>query len=685
MSRFQTTKEYLGYQNGQEITSLDPRYLVSGSKNVLIDTGRRSYTSRPGIEILGAVATGTLGIKGHFKWQTSTKQFFLLRAYDRFLEVWFNDVWTRILTTLSSPYAEFATVYNNTEKQDICCFVNGEEKIQNWTGGAALAVAQASGGTTLKMRGAYTAGTIAFVDGGASPDTITDSANGFVTAGFAAGNVISVSGTTNNNRSFTVATVTAGTITLVPNDVATTEAAGASVTIHNGFATWKSRGFVTTGTRKVIIAGTEYAYTGGEATDTLTGLSGLPAITAGQVILQAVRSNNNASPVPSGYTNDYIGSQRNQIWIGSKTSRLVFASKTSSFTDFTYTANRLPGEGVELHLDTFAQGFESTKEEISIFGGEDDIYSVIFQLSTDNTKEAVNITKKDTSQGQGLIAPRAKTKIKNGIAFITREPTLDTLGNVENFPSEANIPVSDLIKADFDVYDFTDSEMVYWKRNLIISLPAETKVLLYDLRYAIWQPPQEFAIAIGGLDVNNEGNLVGHSYTTDESYTLFSANVLGDEVGEEISGNFDGFSIEAAARHYSNGGIAHEQKRFDRYYVEGYISSGASVEHRLEYEVAGSGGTGTGTINALTDRFLFGVSDVNTLGKNALGSYPLGGGGIGSAAGLLRFRKMLTYPEKPHYEYFSKFYQNSALEQFTITIHGPNSSPTEEQDTNIMD
>lgn len=74
-----------------------------------------------------------------------------------------------------------------------------------------------------------TATTIAFVD--SNPDTITDSGNGFVTAGFRAGQTIVVTGSASNNSSFTLVTVAAGTLTLDAADALVVEAAGATVTI----------------------------------------------------------------------------------------------------------------------------------------------------------------------------------------------------------------------------------------------------------------------------------------------------------------------------------------------------------------------------------------------------------------------------------------------------------------------
>lgn len=70
---------------------------------------------------------------------------------------------------------------------------------------------------------------LAFVD--SNPDTITDSGTGFVTAGFEAGDTISVAGSVLNNGVYTIATVAAATLTLVASDALFAEIAGDSVTI----------------------------------------------------------------------------------------------------------------------------------------------------------------------------------------------------------------------------------------------------------------------------------------------------------------------------------------------------------------------------------------------------------------------------------------------------------------------
>lgn len=74
-----------------------------------------------------------------------------------------------------------------------------------------------------------TATTIAAVN--SNPDTLTDSGSGFVTAGFEAGDEITITGGANNGIVITAATVAAGTITCVGGDSLTAEVAGTSITL----------------------------------------------------------------------------------------------------------------------------------------------------------------------------------------------------------------------------------------------------------------------------------------------------------------------------------------------------------------------------------------------------------------------------------------------------------------------
>lgn len=87
-------------------------------------------------------------------------------------------------------------------------------------------------GTPEQLSVKLRAATIAFSENSADADTITDSGNGFLVAGFQAGDTITVSSVSGlNDGTYTIATVAAGTITLLAKNDLTTETAGAAGTV----------------------------------------------------------------------------------------------------------------------------------------------------------------------------------------------------------------------------------------------------------------------------------------------------------------------------------------------------------------------------------------------------------------------------------------------------------------------
>ena len=88
-------------------------------------------------------------------------------------------------------------------------------------------LAEALETTTAKISGI----TIAFVDGGGGSDTITDSDNGFVTAGFEATDKIRIIGSASNDGDYQLTNAAAGTLTMATASL-TAETASESVTIY---------------------------------------------------------------------------------------------------------------------------------------------------------------------------------------------------------------------------------------------------------------------------------------------------------------------------------------------------------------------------------------------------------------------------------------------------------------------
>lgn len=101
-------------------------------------------------------------------------------------------------------------------------------KIKSTTASQLTMYYTLDGGTEVSASKVMNGTDIAFVDGGAGADTITTTVGNFLSEGFKAGDIITVSGSDSNNKNFTIVSLTATTITLATGQV-TAEVAGVAV------------------------------------------------------------------------------------------------------------------------------------------------------------------------------------------------------------------------------------------------------------------------------------------------------------------------------------------------------------------------------------------------------------------------------------------------------------------------
>lgn len=663
-----------GYISKAEVTNTTPNYLVKGSKNVLIDYSNR-VVSRPGYVLYNQANTSGPGIKGSYEWETSTGAQFSLRAYGTQLEFGWNGTYNTLLSNLLSPLVEFTKVLDFTEQQDVLLGVNGGSYMLRWSGGVSKVASSTA--ATLTKQGVLTGKTtIAFVAGvaGVTAATITDSASGFVTAGFAAGDILNVTGSTGNSRQYTVGSVTADTITLIMTDILVTEAAGPVVTIYNQTGpTWKAaRFFSSVSPRSIMYNGTAYTYTGGETTDTLTGLTAFPIVTAGDAVWQSVDRIALPGAITSPYPNFYpnlINSQLNMVFLGSTSSALAFWSKASDYTNFTLTSPRASGDPGQQPLTsgpmTCIVPVDTDSDVLNvintlIFGsGRDAFDQLDFHMSQDNTAELVRMIRYKTALGAGVVSKGAICPIKNNTVYISREPALDTLSRVGLEGADKNAPISDPIKNDFDVYDFTDAHVRYWKRAIFIALPHEGLVLIYDLMRNLWHPPQTIPISRFGIV---DDQLIGHSSVTNETYQLF------------IGTNDNGARINFVARFaYNNGGRRDRLKNQNECWSDGYISTNGLLNMVLGIGFEASIKKWTFLISGLDTSIVTGKT-ATPLGNAPFGTQPLGGANInspvGAGAGLYRFQQIDTVQSDDYLEQYVEYNMNTLDGQFAIVAYG---------------
>ena len=416
----------------------------------------------------------------------------------------------------------------------------------------------------------------------------------------------------------------------------------------------------TTGSGTLIIGTAEYAYTGSSA-QTFTGVTPDPSaagVADTDVVMEKIVTD--ANKPSSGFLNDAITVERNQLYVLSNTSRDVHVSKTTDFADFTTaTVPRVVGEASLLTLDNAGVGFANQEGSVYIGAGKDDLYRVTFTLSSNNAAEALDIEKLKTAPLQAPLTHDTIAKVKNDVVFITNEPTLETLGRIENINTPQSKPISDPIKPDFDALDTTNAHVHYHKTSIYIAIPNEGKVLIFDMEKGYWQPPQ--LLPVSRLETIN-GDLYGHSSVTNETYLLFADNVYDDNGG--------GYTSKAifAYRHY---GDRANLKNFDEWYSEGYISSGTVLNLEMKYEYKGSDTIKEFDIKGNDSSIIFESSFDNSLGKESIGKEPTGGSKTAQDE-LAKFRVINTTKAIDFYEIQTTYGSSSNDQRWQLLAQGGN-------------
>jgi hypothetical protein len=269
-----------------------------------------------------------------------------------------------------------------------------------------------------------------------------------------------------------------------------------------------------------------------------------------------------------------------------------------------------------------------------------------------------------TAIGSGLISKDAFCPVKNATVYISREPALDYLGNLEVPDGKRNVPISDPIKNDFDGYDFTNAHVKYWKRALYIAVPRSGVVLIYDMMRGLWQPPQ--TIPVGRLAIIAD-QLYGHSAVTNETYKLF------------VGTNDNGVFISQVARFaYNNGGRRDRLKNCSSMWSDGYLTANARITMKQYCGFEGQAGTSSMQIFG-GDPSITNQQPDTPFGNEPFGTQPLGGENLSPTSGLpgagvplLRFWQDDSVVATDYTEMFTEYSMNELDEQMAIVSHGTN-------------
>lgn len=155
MKKFSLIQNFLGYQNNKDVSNTDPRFLIVGSHDVLVNDGEKIVT-RDGYTIDGQNNAALTPITSSYDWNTSTGAERNLRAYNDELEYRYVDsngdvTWRRLANGYgSNTNFRFAEWWSSSEGKDLLLIVNGDSNMRMWSG-AVTTFASATTNTITKQ------------------------------------------------------------------------------------------------------------------------------------------------------------------------------------------------------------------------------------------------------------------------------------------------------------------------------------------------------------------------------------------------------------------------------------------------------------------------------------------------------------------------------------------------------
>lgn len=719
IGEYQLNSNFNGYVARLDKTIVGPNLLVSPSKNVMIGTSGR-IASVSGYTLDGAGSTiidsGILSKFDFFNFKGDVRN---MRAgfmtvlnddgklqfrYDNgttvsWLDLFGKTISRSVFVPMTSINLSFTTFFDTTEKLKLCLWVDGTGNVYEWNG-ALTTIAKASG-NTLTMQGVMTAKTT--ISFNSTTLTISDSANGFLEAGFVSGDKITVSGAVNsaNNKTFQIETVAAGVITLKSGSVLSSEVAGASITIKKqGKNNWISEGFYSSRDKKIIINNIEYTYTGGESTDTLTGITpALPSITIGTPVYQSpvITAISSMTYIESTFTPTVIGCGKdNQVYLGSSVSNNQYISKVNNYKDYTFSSTRLSGEGMLLRLKAPPIKYISQESQESsqaydmyISSGQNNWQVVRSTLSSDNTKEKLELIDMKIAPLQGAKSEKLATKMKNHIVFIGCDNVANFLGYMSNQFVPIMTDFSSPIIDDMKGYDFTDASIEYHRNYIFIAIPKHGIIRIYNMTNQTQSSSNQSQVE----DINNQpwfweapigypissfyvvnGELYGHGYNTSESYKLFSGT------------SFNGQDIDTNATFgYDDKGERTQSKGSNEIWIEGYIKQNTKLKIEVSGDLDYFRQSKTTILDGSDSRLVSFGGKSGAIGKDSLGTKPLGGTTLSTETLPAWFHGAKTYQQVPFYLEQVSFSSKGVDIQWELLCYGTNARMTTEGNNSITE
>lgn len=705
---------FKGYHAREDPTLISPNLLVPPSQNAVMNTAGRLAHVKGYVLDGPASAVADSGILSNydftnFKGDVRNTRAGSLTALGNDGKLQFRFVpsnslttvrWIDLRTGLTNVRLSFSDFWDTTELKKLMMWVDGSNFIYDWNG--AVVTLSSIGANSSSIIGTVAAAPTAGGSGYAVGDILsvtTGGTGGQVKVATLSGSAIATitlwnpgtGGYTTGAGKATTAVTGIGTGATINIATVTT---GASIT-KTGTTTWYQEGFFQTRSQQVVIThngvqGT-YSYTGGGDSTTLTGVTADPngqGYAIGDSVHQVpeVTSLANMTAILATFGPTVIGTGRqNQLYVGASNSNSLYISKVNNYKDFSFSTPRIVGEGNLIPLDSPPTKF--IPQEVSTESPNDsdmwisegmDRWAVIRStLSSDLAKETLQHIRLKVGPLQGALSERLATKMKNHILFVGNDQVVNLMGyfSFEYVPviNDISWPIID----DQNSYDLTDASVFYYKNFAYEAVPKAGLIRIYNmtdqsqetsslrLPYEqvtqqpwFWESPVTYPIS--GFYVVN-GDLYGHGYNTSESYQLFTGGSL---AGQEITVN--------ATFAYNSKGDRTQSKVSDEIFVEGYIKQNTILNVVVSGDLDAFETSQTVTIQGNDSTIVAFGSGGHALGKDHLGSRPLGGTFISDTLPAW-FHVIKTYVAVANYLEKISFQTKGVDLQWELMVFGTNS------------
>jgi hypothetical protein len=452
---------------------------------------------------------------------------------------------------------------------------------------------------------------------------------------------------------------------------------GTTIT-KKGTSTFAQNRFYASANKTLVCVrtGTEYTYTGGETTTTLTGIADTTGLQDGDILIQKVVTASNKPA--ANHTNHTIFSFENQIIVGSDDDNEAWISQNDDYADFSYSSPRLSGEGGLLTLDGPCKAFGSIGSTLLAFAGRQSIFKANYeQIAVGEVlAETLKVKRLNTGVDQGAFNQETCIPVGNSLIYLSYEPALRIIDNPDDLGSSDPKTLSNPIKPDFDAEDWENASSIWHKNAYYLSAPSNSRLFILEFVEdadgkvrRFWNPPQ--ILPIGPKSIIGDA-LHGHSNAVPETYELFTGT--SDIIPNGTVGDPDSkVPFQAiAAFSYNLFGDREALKSFDEYFVEGEITPATTdLGLLLNYDYGGSTQTIQRTIDGSDEDILEGSVGFNSLGQQSLAQNPLGGL-LNPPSDARKFNVTFELAREDFRMMQAVFSTNEIDRYWAITAHGPN-------------